>query len=208
MSIEQMDYQLFHAINEWARTAPMLNPLIRFLAKDAFYLFFIGLLAYWFMRKGNHRKMVIEAAVSLCIGLAFSWILGHLFYRDRPFVAHAVLQLIDHPVNASFPSDHALGAFVIATSIGIYRRKEGILWWILAALIAISRVWAGVHYPTDIIGGAIIGILVAFGVHSAVSRSRLLSRCMLGCIRIYETCEAKIWPGSKRNEQKSAAQGK
>ncbi|MWV42975.1 phosphatase PAP2 family protein [Paenibacillus sp. HJL G12] len=208
MNFNQMDYQLFHAMNEWGRTASFLNPVMRLLANDAFYLFFIGLLVYWFIRNENNRKMVAESVIAACAGLTISWILGHLFYRDRPFVSHTVLQLIDHPANASFPSDHALGAFVIAAAIAMYRKKDGMIWLILAALIAFSRVWTGVHYPTDVLAGALIGILVAAGVHWAISHSFTLSRWLQACIQFYEKYETKIWPQHSKNEPRATAQEK
>ncbi|MDR0271480.1 undecaprenyl-diphosphatase [Paenibacillus sp.] len=210
MSIDQLDYQLFNAINQWGESASFLNPVMRFFAKDAFYLFFVGLLVYWFIRNEKNRKMVAETFISACVGLTVSWVIGHLFYRDRPFAAHTVNQLIDHAVNASFPSDHALGAFAIATAFVMYRKKDGILWYILAALIAFSRVWTGVHYPTDILGGAIIGILVSIGVHRLVLKSQFVSRWLHICITFYENYETKIWPRPRhtRKEKQTAAQGK
>lgn len=208
MSISQIDYQLFHAINEWGKSVSFLNPVMQFLAKDAFYLFFIGLLVYWFIRNAKNRRMVAESVIAACAGLAISWIIGHLFYRDRPFVTHTVLQLIDHAANASFPSDHALGAFVIAAAIGMYRKKDGIVWLILAALIAFSRVWTGVHYPTDVLGGALIGILVASGVHLVMKQNGFVSRSLNACIMFYEKYETKIWPRHTNKDQQTATHGK
>lgn len=68
--------------------------------------------------------MIVEALTAACIGLSASGVIGNFFYRDRPFVIHIVFQLIKHPANASFPSDHAIGAFGIATTI-LAVSKEG-----------------------------------------------------------------------------------
>ncbi|MGO4275662.1 phosphatase PAP2 family protein, partial [Paenibacillus sp. TAF58] len=123
-------------------------------------------------------------------------ILAHFFYRDRPFVTHNVIQLIAHPANASFPSDHATGAFVIAISIWIHRRKDGKLWLALAAGIAFSRVWTGVHYPSDVIGGAVIGIAAAVLIHQLFKRSSL-ALWLTKFIQGYEAIESRIW---RKNE--------
>ncbi|HEY4390585.1 MAG TPA: undecaprenyl-diphosphatase [Paenibacillus sp.] len=192
MSIGQIDYQLFHFINELGSSASFLNPVMRFFAEDAFYLFLVGLLIYWFIRNDNHRRMVLESVLSVCVGLAVSGVLGHLFYRDRPFVSHTVIQLIQHAANASFPSDHSIGAFAIAASIAIYRKKEGFAWLILAALIAFSRVWTGVHYPTDILAGALIGVIGSTAVHWFVNRSQFVSKWINACLELYNKCERKI----------------
>ncbi|WP_136605728.1 undecaprenyl-diphosphatase [Paenibacillus dokdonensis] len=201
MSIGQIDYELFHFINEWGRSASSLNSVMRFFAERAFYLFFVGLLVYWFSRKESNRKMVAESVVSVVIGLGISWVIGHLFYRDRPFVAHTVLQLISHPANASFPSDHSIGAFAIAASFVIYRRKEGIVWLLLSAAIAFSRVWTGVHYPFDVLGGALIGIIVAAGVHRLAERFSFISRSFKACLGWYEKYESKILPRNVTKEE-------
>ncbi|MCJ8014788.1 undecaprenyl-diphosphatase [Paenibacillus sp. KQZ6P-2] len=207
MSIGQLDYQLFHTVNEWASSASYLNSVMIFLAEDAFYLFCIGLLVYWFTRSDENRRMVVESAIAACLGLAISWILGQMFYRDRPFAAHTVNQLIDHAANASFPSDHALGAFILATSIALFR-KEGIVWLILAGLIAFSRVWTGVHYPGDVVAGALIGVLVSSVVHLVLWKSVALSGWVSACISFYEKWEIKIWPRQTKKTQQATAQEK
>ncbi|OZB98777.1 undecaprenyl-diphosphatase [Paenibacillus sp. XY044] len=205
MSIGQIDYQLFHVINEWGRSVYSLNSVMRLLAERAFYLFFVGLLVYWFTRKESNRRMVAESVVSAAIGLGISWVIGHLFYRDRPFVAHSVLQLIPHPANASFPSDHSIGAFAIAAIFVIYRRKEGIIWLILAASIAFSRVWTGVHYPLDVLGGALIGIICAAGVHRLAERFLFVSRWFNTGLGWYEKYESKILPRHLNKEEQIPA---
>lgn len=191
--LSNFDYDIFQMINHLAASASVLNPLMKFLAKDAEYLFFLGVLIYWFIRTDRNRRMTFEALIAACIGLGISGLIGHFLYRDRPFVTHTVIQLIAHPANASFPSDHALGAFVIASTIWLYRKKEGILWLILAGLIALSRVWTGVHYPSDVIAGAVIGNLIALIVHGVFKYSGRLRRIQTTIIHVYEKIEHKIW---------------
>ncbi|MFD0696936.1 undecaprenyl-diphosphatase [Paenibacillus sp. GCM10027628] len=198
MSIGQLDYQLFQIINHLGVSVSFLNPLMRFFAQDAEYLFYLGIAVYWFTRREANRKMVAEALVSACVGLLMSGLVGHFFYRDRPFVSHTVLQLIAHPANASFPSDHAIGAFVIATSIWLFRRNDGKVWFGLAACIALSRVWTGVHYPTDVIAGAVIGMLAAAIVHQLIARSKQVQKLRDACIDVYEKLEAKVWPNTQK----------
>lgn len=197
MSFTQLDYHLFQLINQLGNTLSALNPIMRLLASYAEYVFYIGIVIYWFTRHDLKRKMVAESILSACVAVTFSGILAHFFYRDRPFVTHNVIQLIAHPANASFPSDHAIGAFVIATSIWIHRRKDGKLWLALAAGIAFSRVWTGVHYPSDVIGGAVIGIAAAVLIHQIFKRSTLALKWLMKLIDWYEAVESRIW---RRNE--------
>lgn len=193
MSISHIDYQLFQFINNLVILCPILNPFMRFLAEDAEYLFYLGVIVYWFTRSRNNRQMVAEAILSACAALGIGGIISHFYYRDRPFVHHTVIQLIQHPANASFPSDHATGAFVIATAIWLFRKKEGTVWLILAAFVALSRIWTGVHYPLDVIVGSMIGMISAIFVHQLFLRSAAAKKCIDACMSIYEKIENKIW---------------
>ncbi|NOV03863.1 phosphatase PAP2 family protein [Paenibacillus sp. LMG 31457] len=205
MDFSQVDYQWFQTINQLGDTIAVLNPIMRFFASYAEYVFYLGIVLYWFTRQEVKRRMVGEAIIAACAAFAFGGLLSHFFYRDRPFVAHQIIQLIAHPANASFPSDHAIGAFVIATSIWIYRRKDGKIWLALAACIAFSRIWTGVHYPSDVLAGALIGSTAAVLVHQLFKRSTLAQKVMMTVIQGYETVESKIW---RRNRATSSVSKK
>ncbi|MGG1556468.1 undecaprenyl-diphosphatase [Paenibacillus ferrarius] len=193
MSFTEIDYHVFQAINQLGNNYSVLNPLMKILASKAEYVFYVGVVVYWFTRQEKHRRMVAQSLFSATIALAISGILGHFFYRDRPFVTHAVLQLIPHSANASFPSDHATAAFVIATSIWIFSRRSGYIWFLLAASIAFSRIWTGVHYPSDIISGAVIGVLTALLVNQFFLRSEKALKFLKVLIHGYEIVESKVW---------------
>jgi undecaprenyl-diphosphatase len=199
----QLDYQLFQVINQWAATVSWLNPLMRFLAQDAEYIFYLGVIVYWLVRTEMNRRMIVQALLSACIALGVGAALGHFFYRDRPFVAHAVLQLIKHAANASFPSDHATAAFAIATTIWLFRSKIGKAWLLLAACIALSRVWTGVHYPFDVAGGAILGFAVAVAVHRLCAGWALADKSLRNAIGLYERIEGKVWPRQRELSNRS-----
>ncbi|UUZ86338.1 undecaprenyl-diphosphatase [Paenibacillus sp. P26] len=199
--MQQLDYQLFQLVNGLAASISFFNPVMRFLAEDAEYLFYIGVIIYWFIRTESNRRMIVQALTAACLGLAVSGLIGMVYYRDRPFVTHVVFQLIKHAANASFPSDHATGAFVIATTIWLFRKKDGLVWLILAACIAFSRVWTGVHYPSDVLAGALLGIVAAVGVHRIFTSARLARRWLNAGIGLYERLEFKIWP-QKLNKPK------
>ncbi|OPA77676.1 phosphatase PAP2 family protein [Paenibacillus selenitireducens] len=194
-----LDYQVFQWINDLAGKGTFLNPIMRFFAEDAQYFLFLGILVYWFTRTRDHRIMVAEALISAAVGLGISGLIGDFFYRDRPFITHSVHQLIQHAANASFPSDHATAAFAIAMAFFLGRRREGKLWLVFAGLIAFSRVWTGVHYPTDVMAGAGLGILSACGIHMLLTRWALVHKFIGLCIDVYEKAEHKVLP-KKRSQ--------
>ncbi|TDF98345.1 undecaprenyl-diphosphatase [Paenibacillus piri] len=189
----QWDYGLFQLINGWAGGESPLNPVMKIFSENIEYLFYAGIITYWFTRLLSNRRMVAEALCSAVVAMSISAAIGMFFYRDRPFVSHHVFQMIDHAANASFPSDHAIGGFVIATSIWLFRRKEGYVWLAVAAIIAFSRVWNGVHYPFDVVAGALIGILTSVSVHKLFKHSAVAQKWLSRSLSLYEKLEQKVW---------------
>jgi undecaprenyl-diphosphatase len=110
-------------------------------------------------------------ATSVISAWFVSFVIKNAAHVARPFVAHTqVVTLIpENTLYDSFPSGHATIFFALATALYIYDRRIGGLFYVFAALIALSRVIAGVHYPFDIVIGAIIGIVVTLLVHRALS---------------------------------------
>lgn len=106
----------------------------------------------------------------LLISMAVSFLLGNLaiknlVQRARPCnIDGTVPLLIPHPSEYSFPSGHTLHSFTAATMIFLHNKKAGALAFLLASLIAFSRMYLFVHFPTDILGGMILGALTAAAV--------------------------------------------
>lgn len=80
--------------------------------------------------------------------------------RPRPFETFGFKDLlIDEPLGSSFPSGHTSSSFASATSIYLFDTKLGLFAFLISTLIAFSRMYHYVHYPTDIIGGIILGLV-------------------------------------------------
>lgn len=115
------------------------------------------------------RKAGAAIGLSLLIGLLIGNLtLKPLIARIRPYDLYYELNgehiklLIDAESSFSFPSGHTLASFEAATALLLNKRKLGIIALVLAILIAFSRMYLFVHYPTDILGGAVLGIGIGF----------------------------------------------
>ena len=124
-----------------------------------YVIFVVGLAAIvcTLLSERTVRNNIVKIAV-LSFPLAFliAFIASLLYYDTRPFVAENTRPLIPHAADNGFPSDHTLYAMVMATIIFAYNRTIGVLLVILAILVGVSRVMAGVHYPVDIVGSVAI----------------------------------------------------
>jgi len=85
-----------------------------------------------------------------------------LFNRPRPGETYSNLKILDLEIGKSFPSAHSERAFSGATIISLFHRNLRPVLYILSALVAISRIFVGVHYPLDVIYGSVNGILIGY----------------------------------------------
>ncbi|MBI4227659.1 MAG: phosphatase PAP2 family protein [Candidatus Omnitrophica bacterium] len=115
------------------------------------------LLGLWW---GRRRRDVVAAGLGALAALPLVEVLKEIVHRPRP------VEVVPHLAPAtgwSFPSGHAAAAFALAAFLSVgWPRWRG-AWWTLAALVAWSRVALGVHYPSDCLAGAVIGVGMVFG---------------------------------------------
>jgi undecaprenyl-diphosphatase len=106
-----------------------------------------------------------SAAYRMLLAGLFAWAISEFaikpaFDRARPFAVDASITVIDaKPQTASFPSGHAAMAVAYAMAGSRLLPGSGWIWWPLAALVAVSRLYIGVHWPSDVLGGALLGFL-------------------------------------------------
>lgn len=161
--LNQMDTALFKMIAGNSQTWSAFMWFGIFCAKYLIYIIPIHLLVLWFCGGAVERRAAFSIFLSVCIGLVLSYLAGKFFFRPRPFVAGLGPVFIDHRENASFPSNHALIFAVYTIGLYLYRYKAiAKIALVLGLLTCWGRVFVGVHYPFDIIGGVILGGCVSW----------------------------------------------
>lgn len=134
-------------------------PLVVFLNTNgiALLVFFVLIYEIFIVRD---YEVAIHIAFSVITTMIFTVILKELFLVPRPFVVDGRPALAGLTSYSSMPSMHAAVAFSLATSVTLHQSRFGAFLFAVAALISIGRVVANVHYPTDIVIGLLVGVLV------------------------------------------------
>ncbi|WP_446897939.1 phosphatase PAP2 family protein [Clostridium sp. LBM24168] len=119
------------------------------------------IIALFLIINKRYRKAGIVTLISVILGAILSeGIIKHVVERPRPFVKFSTINLlISKPLSYSFPSGHTTAAFAAAGILSKYFRRYSIEIFTAAFLIAFSRLYLYVHYPTDILSGMILGLL-------------------------------------------------
>ena len=143
---------------------PLLDTLMVALTKlgdDGLIWIGIGVLMLCFKKTRTCGVGILAALVLKT--LVGNIILKNLFMRDRPcWIDPSVALLIKSPSSYSFPSGHTFDAFAASVTIFFHHRKIGIAALVLAFLIALSRLYLFVHFPTDVLASMVLGTLIAW----------------------------------------------
>ncbi len=170
MILEKFNLSIFNAINSLAGRWGWLDGIFIFCAQWLGYLLILFLIILFL--KGKNRRGIIVALISAIIArFVFVEAIRYFVYSPRPFlVLENIHQLVGHDMESSFPSGHASFFFALAMSVYFFNKKTGLAFLILAGLISIARIFVGIHWPLDILAGAVLGVLTSFGFRRLIKK--------------------------------------
>jgi len=189
ISLLDFDKAVFFWINSgWSNS--ILDSMMPWISRAAdpiitwLWIVFIGVLSGWrfsqsadaYVRSSQARMFALKAGALFCLYLALIYGvnagvykgLKHFSRRSRPFVHETVLLRVSPVIarnletDGSFPSGHACNAFMGAALLAALFRRKRLVFYGAAAMIALSRVYLGVHYPSDVLVGGCLGLSVTW----------------------------------------------
>ncbi|HMB45652.1 MAG TPA: phosphatase PAP2 family protein [Candidatus Methanoperedens sp.] len=155
--LESVDHSIFLDLNH-----DFINPFFDSffpLLRDITYFFWIFLIVYFWVRKEKRLAIILTAGI--IAGAIFTYPLKFLIDRQRPYEQLDTTRLLTPFENdPSFPSGHTEMSFLAATIISQFHPRYSKYLYGFSFIVALSRIYVGVHFPIDVIGGAIIGIVI------------------------------------------------
>ena len=154
MSLSTLNYQILQSLNSY----PALDPIMIFLSSMGDYILWLAIFVALYLWKG--KRVAVSYALIILVATILTLALKSLFEIPRPEDVRFVIEAHGY----SMPSGHTIRSFASAMFLHplVNNGKSRLLIWILAALISLSRIFVGVHYPSDILVGALIGCIIGY----------------------------------------------
>lgn len=167
------DTFLFQAINGFSNKWWPLDWLGIFLANYLGYFLILAIIILLIKIKDQKQRIYFFSLTILSVILArgiITEITRFFYYRPRPFLVLEIQPLIAHIPTGSFPSGHAAAFFALALAAFYFNKKWGCWIFALSLFMGLARIFVGVHWPSDILVGALIGLGSAFLTKNILSK--------------------------------------
>jgi undecaprenyl-diphosphatase len=157
-----VNHQMLRTINGWAGHNWLLDHAMIFGASWLIYVVFAVAACCGLLLAHRRRWRPLGYFVAtLAVSFGLLQLAGHLYVDQRPFMTQRLHQLVSHASGTSFPSDHTTAATAIALGLLVFTafRTTGALLLLAALLIGFARIFVGIHWPIDIAGGLLTGLV-------------------------------------------------
>jgi undecaprenyl-diphosphatase len=161
-----MEYSVVHWINQVVHVHPLLASVVVEFSTWGVPVFGVLAVGLWLLSPPGDtawKRACVAGLSAAAVGLAANQVISHVWDRARPYEAHpSITPLLSRSGDPSFPSDHATAALSIAFGVFFVSRRAGWFFLAFAAVVSVSRVLAGMHYPTDVAGSLIVSVAAGY----------------------------------------------
>ncbi|MEE9902701.1 MAG: phosphatase PAP2 family protein [Acinetobacter haemolyticus] len=166
MILNDINIHLFHSINAFALKYPVLDQIVIFLANDLNTVFISFLVFLLLLQWKTHHLIFAKTLFIVLISLLLCDLVDYFYHSPRPFQLGLGHKLIGHGSTSSFPSQHTLTIVIIGCSYLLAGFKLiGGIGLVFSLIVGLSRIFVGVHFPFDIIGAFLIGLMLVLFVN-------------------------------------------
>ena len=169
-----MEASIVLSVNNFVSQSQFLSWLIWFFAT-----YFVGLIffiLFWFIvfaaDKKQELKLAFYVLLSAAMARGVTEIIRFFYHKPRPFEVIGGINKLFSEFSPAFPSGHATFFFAFATAVFLYHRKLGMIFFAMALINSLARVASGVHWPSDVLAGAAVGIITALILFKAFEKIR------------------------------------
>lgn len=176
--LQKLDETVLRGIHQGWRCSAA-DSVLCWITESSHFILPLALAWILLLVLGGRTGRVLALLLAVCL-LVTDQVSSHLIKpwvgRDRPCfgVVEGVTALVDQVRSRSFPSSHASNVFGAATLLSLARGRWWLWSFLLAALVGVSRIYVGVHYPSDVLAGAVLGIFIGWVIWRVARWSGLL----------------------------------
>ncbi|WP_094574522.1 MULTISPECIES: phosphatase PAP2 family protein [Brucella/Ochrobactrum group] len=179
LQLYDLDAAATRAVNSLVGASASVDFLMIWVSAIGVPLLVPAVAAQWWRGsdRPHNRHVLVATGLSFLLGLAINQLILLFVHRMRPYDSGISHLLISPSADPSFPSDHATATFAIAAAFLLHGMRRTGRWFLAAAvLVAVSRVYIGTHYVSDVLGGAATGIVAAILVRALYREGTRLDR--------------------------------
>jgi undecaprenyl-diphosphatase len=177
----QADAAITAWINSWANLYPALDTVMIWTSTAGVPLLILAVAVQWWSKdeRIHTRHVLLATGFSFLLGLGINQLILLFVHRVRPYDVGISKLLMQPSTDPSFPSDHSTAAFAITFSFLLFGfNRRGLAFLAAAGLIAVSRIYVGTHYVSDVIGGAATAVLATVLVSKFYTEGNRLDRIL------------------------------
>jgi undecaprenyl-diphosphatase len=181
----ELDAALTAWMNAWAGRFAAVDFIMIWVSALGVPVLVLAVAAQWWFPRSDRSKrhVLVAAGLSFLLGLGFNQLVLLFVQRVRPYDVGVTHLIIARSADFSFPSDHATASFAIATAFLIHGlKRQGLTFLAAAVIVAVSRVYLGTHFTSDVVGGALTGVAAAATVQAAYRKNTRADRLITGIL--------------------------